>query len=1298
MLLFMALVVVIMMIVASGFWLVTSSSGLRWLGSTVSQASAGKLSFEGLEGELGRSMRAHMVRFHSDDLIIIVRDMQLDWEPDALASRQLRINLLSAKDVEVLSLPSDEPASLPGNLELPLSLAVRKLDIGILRVLREQGGSPVLAATALSARVESDGHTHRVSDVHAGLEFGNLTAAGSIEGVRPFAVLAEARLDGLAVPEPGPDLSLSPTSRLSMNVTGSLEQLHVAVAGSGAGLKGKVEAQLRPYAPFVVEGLSISAEGFNPRLFSRAAPAASLAMEADLRGNAAHQLEGDLTVRNGIPKALDQGGLPLLQLRAHPVLSTEQLRLDSLIISLPGNGSVSGNLALQVMEKTAAVELVIHRLNPARLDTRMREADLGGKATIRGNAERQRAAVTLKDKTLLMDVTLARSGNMLTLEKAHLQHGRSALAGQGTLGLSGSRDFVFEGSLRHFDASAFVKTPRSDLNATLGLAGKLAPGAGREAAGTVRFRMENSHYAGYPVSGHGKVEFAGATRARGEVELSMGSNRLVARGGVGHKGDQLRLELAAPALAQLGYGLGGSLAAEATVESRFSSLREDVLPLPDMTFRASGNGLALPGEHRIGTFSADGRIQGDTIDLVISVLNYGSPTETQLENLKLEVAGSRVRHEVRMAAHLANRQSLALRAEGTLTNPSPTYRNAEWRGELSELSGTGPIPFQLEDALPLSINARSISAGGTRVLVAGGSFEIGAIDWTPERWHTHGRFGGIRLRPGSNLDGSPGGNVGEGEFLRLGGDWNIDAGQVLKGTLNVGREGGDWMVHGEPPFTLGLQTLHLSAFAADGKLTGELKAKGMRLGEANATLTLPLRRSPESILNWTVAEDTPLAGHVLVDMGDISWAGPALDSSNNIRMSGKLDLKADVIGSFGAPRLRGQINGAGLALALLDQGVRFEEGKLAARFDEKSLHLDALDFIAPHLPPPSDRLLRNVEIAKGPGRLSGSGVMDLTGKRGNLEITATLVPLAQRPDRWIIASGNGQATLENNQLTLRGKLTADAGLLAQPTTGRPHLPDDVVVVGFETPGMSTEQRPEGKGLRIDVEAALDLGERFHIRASGLEGRLAGQLSLRGEPGQRLRATGTITAQDTSFEAYGQRLAVERGIVNFQGPLDDPGLNVLALRKGLAVVAGVEVTGSVRHPRVTLVSTPLVSDLEKLSWIALGRAPGGKADASLLLAAAGSILGGQSGGVTEKISRALGVDELSIRQAGSDPLTGQIGTIGKRLSKEAYISYEQGLTAVAGVTKLTYTLTPSITLVARAGMDNAIDVFYSLRFD
>ena len=247
--------------------------------------------------------------------------------------------------------------------------------------------------------------------------------------------------------------------------------------------------------------------------------------------------------------------------------------------------------------------------------------------------------------------------------------------------------------------------------------------------------------------------------------------------------------------------------------------------------------------------------------------------------------------------------------------------------------------------------------------------------------------------------------------------------------------------------------------------------------------------------------------------------------------------------------------------------------------------MDVLNFTAPHVPPPNDRLLKNLKLAKGPGSLRASGMMDLKGQRGNLEIIADLVPLAQRPDRWIIASGNGRASLENNMLTLKGSLAANVGLIAQPAAGSPHLPDDVIVTG----GASSDHQPDRKGLRVDMEANLDLGDQFYIRAwpsrEGWPGNEPG-----GEPGHRLQAIGTIAARDTSFEAYGQRLAVERGIVDFKGPIDDPALNVLAVRKGLPVEAGVEVTGSVRQPKVRLVFTPLVPDLEKLSWIALGQRP------------------------------------------------------------------------------------------------------------
>ena len=41
--------------------------------------------------------------------------------------------------------------------------------------------------------------------------------------------------------------------------------------------------------------------------------------------------------------------------------------------------------------------------------------------------------------------------------------------------------------------------------------------------------------------------------------------------------------------------------------------------------------------------------------------------------------------------------------------------------------------------------------------------------------------------------------------------------------------------------------------------------------------------------------------------------------------------------------------------------------------------------------------------------------------------------------------------------------------------------------------------------------------------------------------------GTVSTVGGSYRGYGQSLVIERGVVNFQGPLDAPGLNIVALR-------------------------------------------------------------------------------------------------------------------------------------------------------
>lgn len=1239
-------------------WLLATPSGLQWLVSMASRNSGGTLTVTGTSGTLLGPMGAQSVSYKDGNTRVTARAVRLDWRPSALLAGRLDIATLTAQNIEVLSPPSDEALSLPHDLRLPLSVSLGKFEIASMQVFSEAGGKPGFSAARMTARLDSDGRLHRLHELRASLEYGDLSASAQIDGARPFELQARADLAGHG----------SPPARISASASGKLENLTLKAQGSGAGLSGQGKVQLKPFTPFPLAALTLSVNGLDPRAFAPDAPQASLALQANLIQNKVGRLEGEVTAKNARPAPLDQGGLPLLETTGHASLSLEDVQIDALKLILAGGGNISGNLFWQLKQATGTADLSISHLDPAAIDSRLRPARLEGKATLSGDTQAQRGMITLGDGKLRLDASLLHGDDTLTLDSLRLAHGKAALTGQGRLDFGAGRPFTFKGELKHFDLSAFMQAPRSDLNARLELAGKLMP----QTSGALDFNIDKSQLADQAVSGSGQITFSGMKRISGKAEVRLGDNRLNGRGAYGTPGERLELTLLAPALAQLGPGFGGALHARATLTGSPEK--------PEITFELKGSKLVLPGEHHLANLSASGSLQNESVNFHGEAAGYQKTADILLHNLTLAIQGSRSRHEISAKAYLANETVMNLHASGGLTDPAGGWHKVRWQGLLSTLTATGQVPFKLLEGVPVMLEQARISLGKAEFAVAGGRAQLASTEWTPRSWNSRGSFNAIGLRPGGVA-------IETQEALRLSGDWYVSADQKLSGKLRIRRESGDWVLPGDQPLPLGVQDLQINAYASDNRLSAEMKARGARLGNWDANIVLPLARS---VSGWTILSEAPLNGKIDVTIPDLAWVGPALDS--NVKSSGRLTLAANISGTFGQPHLRGQLSGYELAVALLDQGIRLQQGKLAARLDQTRLHIDQLSFVAPHNPPPRDRLLSNLKLAQTPGSISLSGMIDPLGKRGNLDLSASRLPLAQRRDRWIIASGQGRISFEQDTLTLGGKITADAGLISQPTAGRPELSDDVVIVGQKTPARGA--------LRITTDAVLDLGEQFFLRASGLEARLTGQLHLRGLPSQPLHASGTIATSDATFQAYGQNLTVERGIVNFQGALDNPGLNVLAVRKHLPVEAGVMVTGTVRRPMVRLVSTPNVPDPEKLSWIVLGRAPdAGGTDTSLLLTAAGSILGGQSGGITGQLAQALGVDELSLNQAqNGDPLAGQIVTVGKRLSARAFLSYEQGLTAVAGTTKLTYTLTPSISIVTRAGFDNAIDVLYTFHFD
>ncbi|SFI89226.1 translocation/assembly module TamB domain-containing protein [Nitrosomonas sp. Nm34] len=1272
-LLFFLLLVVV--ISASSIWLVTTPSGLRFLLSSVSRISGDGILFEEVKGTL-RALSIKKINYTSEGLHATINEIELQWQPRLLFSRQLAIDILATKAIEIQSSPSPEtskkePLVLPDNLQLPLSIILQKLEIGSLQMLTIGKETPDFTITDITASIESDAEHHSLRQVSLESEFGKLSGSLQIAPDKPFDLEAQATLLGL--------LPLAETASteadIFIHLTGSLEEIKGTLTGMSKDTQGKGNFVLHPFAAMPLAALHLSIDKLNPSTFLADLPKANLSIYTDLLEDSVGKLQGNIVIKNDLPLPLDQHGLPIVEIRTQPLISLDEIQFDDILLKLADSASISGHFNWQIAQAMGAADLKVNQLNPAALDTRLQAAKINGHLKLTGDTTTQQGLIFLHDKSkaLSLETDLVRTETAVSVEKITLRHHNSMLTGQGQLDLKESQSFQFESKVSQFDLASFMQAPRSNLNATLKLSGKLEP----QISGVVDFNVTKSQFNKQPVVGKGRVAIEDAKRIKSELNLQIGTNQFRAEGAFGNKGDRLLLNLAAPALAQLGLKVAGDLNTKITLA--------DTLDSPKLLIESSAKDLKISDNHLSG-ITVTGNLQKSAVDLAVKMAHYRLEAEDYLKNFAMTLTGNQTRHKLSIDTDLPRDSHFTFHTTGKLLLPTGNNHDFQWSGELEKLAATGFLPFHLLNQPAVTISQKRIALEPTRVSVADGEISILEAHWTPQQWSSRGTLKGIHLK-------SENAQLQDIEALQMGGEWDITASKQLNGHIRIARDKGDWAwLLEDSPLQLGLHQLQFNARAQAGNLMADLVIRGEKVGETVASVTLPLASNEGA---WQIAKDQPLSGKMNVNIADLSWIGSTVNSS--LKSNGQLFLQTNVVGTFNQPRLEGIIEGKELAIALLDEGIDLQQGSLKAHFDQTALRINTLTFVSPHQNPPKDAILYKIKLPKEEGRLTVTGAIDYQDQRSHLNIEIDHLPVAQQSDRWIIASGNSQVSLDKQQLTINGKLTTDAGFIKQPKAGHPNLPDDVVIIKAQSPPPDGSQK-----LLVNVDAALDLGEHFYLQASGLKGRLAGQLRLSSKPGKPLHAIGTITAVDTIFDAYGQYLSVQRGIVSFNGPLDDPALNVLAIRPNLPVEAGVQVTGTVRKPIVKLVSTPNVPDAEKLSWIVLGRPPdAGGTDTSLLLSAAGSILGGQGGG----IAKTLGMDEFTIKQqqitdSRSDgALSGQIGVIGKRLSSRLYLSYERGLTsATAGITKLTYNLTRNITIVSRAGEDNAIDLYYNFQLD
>ncbi|WIV96488.1 translocation/assembly module TamB domain-containing protein [Kinneretia aquatilis] len=492
--------------------------------------------------------------------------------------------------------------------------------------------------------------------------------------------------------------------------------------------------------------------------------------------------------------------------------------------------------------------------------------------------------------------------------------------------------------------------------------------------------------------------------------------------------------------------------------------------------------------------------------------------------------------------------------------------------------------------------------------------------------------------------------------------------QRRSGDLKVTDDGGTQ--------ALGLSELRLGVIGAPGRWHLTQAFAGSNIGVLAGAVTA--RNEGAEANPWPSAQ-SHLEGVLEVRVDNLSTWGAWVPSG--WRVAGGLAASASFAGKLNDPQVVGQIQGSKLGLRNPLLGIDVQDGSFALQL--KGSHAE----------------LQQLRLRAGEGELNAQGKLQLGAKpQADIQAQASKFALLRRVDRRLAVNGQLRLHMDAQALDLQGKLDVEDGLFDFSRGNAPELDDDVEVRRVaQVPAAPAESAAARRQIKLKLD--IDLGQKLRVRGHGVDTLLAGELQMTQAQG-RPQLHGSIRTVNGSVDAYGQKLTIEKGQVTFSGVMDNPRLDILAIRPGEEEVrVGVTIGGSAQSPRIKLFSDPDMADTAKLSWLLLGRAPDNleRSDTALLQKAAMALLNGGGESRTGKVIKSIGLDELSVSE-GNGEVRGTVVRVGKQLSKRWYVAFERGLNATQGSWQLIYRIAQRFTLRGQAGDENALDLIWQWKWE
>jgi len=832
-------------------------------------------------------------------------------------------------------------------------------------------------------------------------------------------------------------------------------------------------------------------------------------------------------------------------------------------------------------------------------------------------------------------VTTPFSGDsqQVVLPQLQVTAGQGQLAGQLELGFVDGVSWATDLQLANLDPAYWVAAMPGKLGGTLASKGRWRNG-GLELSARLGI---NGQLRGQPAKLQGQVEGSGRKWQLAGLDFGLGANHLTGAGASDGRLDG-KLALDAPRLDQLWPGLAGALKGTVSLAGTPAS--------PQGQVQLDGRRVAWEN-NRMATLALRAQLdarQRGTLSLDSTGLAAG---DTALGTLALTANGDASRHA--LAARLDGPAlALAMAADGS-------WREGAWKGRLAKGSvQSHGQAWALQS--PAALQRR-----------ADGTLEMGAHCW---------RSGGAslcaddqRLAPDPRirlrLRDFPMASLKPWLAPTL--DWQATAsadvqldlgGSGPKGKIAFDASGGTLQIQqGGQPLRFPYGTLRLTSTVAPGDVNTQLTFDGHQLGQLNLQARLdPF--GPAKALN----------GQFRFDGLDLSALGPLIEAAD--RVAGRLQGNGTLGGTLLEPRVDGAfslvdgaVSGPGLPLSV-------EALTLQARMNGDHLTLDG----------------KWRSGAQGQGTLDGE--LDWgSGLRLALAARASRLPITVAPYAEVEAGADLRLALVDEKLALSGKVSVPKGAITvrqlPPSTVK--VSNDAIVVGRQAPA-----RPQtGIAMDVDVEVGQD---KLTFSGFGLQSDIAGRLHI----GDNLDTRGSLELRNGRYRAYGQRLTLRRARLFFTGPVDQPYLDVEAVRQTDDVTAGIRLSGSVQQPTTEVFAEPAMSQEQALSWLILGRPLSTDGEDNNLLAQAALGLGLMGGASTAgQLANSLGIQDFQLDTEGSGDTTSVVAS--GNLTDRLTLRYGVGVFEPASTVALRYALTRQLYLEVASGVASSLDLFYKKDF-